>query len=52
MEIYERIDMKHYEIVINDITFSVDAYSLAHALRKASNLRLEDTDIVRVRVKQ
>ena len=52
MNDYERVEMKQYEVIINSIIHYVNALSLAHALRKASDLRLEDKDIVTIRVEQ
>ena len=50
MNAYERAETKHYEVTINNISYTVLAQSLGDALRKASDLRLDDKDIVTVRV--
>jgi len=50
MEPYERVEIKQYEITVNNLSYTVNAQSIGEALRKAGDLRLEDRDIVTVRV--
>jgi len=48
----DRADVKHYKIIIGDAEYHIDAQSLNHALRRAGDLRLNDTDIITVKLEQ
>ena len=48
---HKRALMNRYKILIGKDKYTVNAQSLGHALREASNLRIDDEDIITVRIK-
>ncbi len=48
----KRFQNRNYEILVNDISGSCSGQSIHEALRKAGDLRLQDTDTVIVRLAQ
>lgn len=48
----ECAEMKSYVVVVNGISGFTDAQSLGEALRHAGDLRLNETDIITVKLEQ
>lgn len=51
-ELKDRGEIKTYEVIINGISCSTGAQSLGQALRRAGDLRLNETDVVTVKLEQ
>ena len=49
-EAKNRASIKIYKIRVNDALYYIDAQSLGQALRQAGNLRLNETDVVVVKL--
>lgn len=49
MDYQKRTEFKYYDVMISNQKFQVTAQSMSDALRKVSNIRLEDRDVVTVR---
>ena len=49
-ELHERVEVKYYAVTINDVPFQAPAQSLNHALRQVGDLRLNETDVVTVKL--